>query len=194
MVEEADEECEIASPHLSPQAEGEEEPRTSAFSPSSSELWPSDLGGTVTPIAPPPATKPPAKTDDYPPAAEGHAGSLEIYRDPDGQLVKFDSIGRKYPVDARGTRTTRLKPNECPPDFSPEDYKLAVKMAKSSGRSADEYLADIRARRAASTATGSAAPAVLSKQWPHTQSGTPTDARTAPSKVPTAQMDSCGGG
>ena len=58
--------------------------------------------------------------------------------------MKFDSIGRKYPVDARGTRTTRLKLNECPPDFSPEDYKLAVKMAQSSGRSADEYLADIR--------------------------------------------------
>ena len=106
MVEEAEEEVELASP----QEAGGEEPRSSEFSPSSSELWPSDLGGTVTPIAPPPAAKPPVETDGYPPSAEGHAGSLEIYRDPDGQLVKFDSIGRKYPVDARGTRTTRLKP------------------------------------------------------------------------------------
>ena len=50
VIEEAEEEIELESP----QAAGGEEPRSSAFSPSSSELWPSDPGGTVTPIALPP--------------------------------------------------------------------------------------------------------------------------------------------
>ena len=131
-----------------------------------SEPWPSDLGGTETPVGPWAAPRPPVEPA-YPPASEGHAGSLDIYRDTDGHLVKFDSIGRKYAVDAHGTRTTRLKPDECPPDFSPEDFRLATKLAKSSGRSRDDYLEDIRARRAASSfARSTAARAVLSTLRP----------------------------
>ena len=79
--------------------------------------------------------------------SQGYAGSLEIYVDDDGQEVRFDSMGRKYPVDSYGVRSIRLPPGAVPVDFSEDDYRVAIREARRQKMSMAEYLHRIREMR-----------------------------------------------